>query len=335
MSSRTPLALLATALACSLFAAPAQALRARVFVSKTGADVGGCSFSAPCQSLIFAYNAVLPGGEITMLDSAGYEPLTINKALTITGPAGVEAGIAVPSGGTAITISAGPTDAVVLRGLTLTGGGVGYNGIVFNSGGSLTIDNCIVRNFAYDGSTATTGNGVLIVPNSATMILVVTNTTVSDNGNVGLYYLPQSGASIVPTRATIDHVVATNNQYGIVIDASHLGISNITDAISSSVANNNRSTGIAIGSGSQASVRVSIDGTEASNNSLYGITAGGSGAEVLLGRSVITNNSFNGIINDTLPPNTFYSYGNNQINLNGGGDIGGGTPALNTTFTLR
>ena len=329
MSTRIPLALLATALACSLFSASAQALRARVFVAKTGADAGGCSFSAPCQSLNFAYNAVLAGGEITMLDNAGYEPLTINKAVTITSPAGVEAGIAVPSGGTAITVSAGPSDAVVLRGLTLNGGGVGYNGIVFNSGGSLTIDNCIVRNFAYDGSTATTGNGVLIVP--ASIILVVTNTTVSDNGNVGLYYLPQSDNLIAPTRATVDHVVAINNQYGIVIDASHLGISNATYVISSSVANNNRNTGIAIGSGSQASVRVSIDGTEASNNSLYGITAGGSNAEVLLGRSVITNNTFGGIINVT-SPNTFYSYGNNQINLNGGGDISG---ALNTAFTPR
>src|SRR5580700_7477321 len=65
MATRIPLALLATALACSLFAAPAHALRARVFVAKTGADVGSCSFSAPCQSLNFAYNAVLPGGEIT------------------------------------------------------------------------------------------------------------------------------------------------------------------------------------------------------------------------------------------------------------------------------
>ena len=65
--------------------------------------------------------------------------------------------------------------------------------------------------------------------------------------------------------------------------------------------------------------------------SLYSITAGGSNAEVLLGRSVITNNTFGGITNVT-SPSTFYSYGNNQINLNGGGDISG---ALNTAFTPR
>ena len=110
MRTQLPAALLATAVACSVFAAPAQALRARVFVASYGTDSGTCSFSAPCRSLNFAYNAVLAGGEITMIDSAGFEPLTINKALTITSPAGVEAGITTPSGGNAITVSAGLND---------------------------------------------------------------------------------------------------------------------------------------------------------------------------------------------------------------------------------
>src|ERR1700692_3336646 len=89
MRTRIPLALLSAALACSVFAAPAQALRARVFVSKAGADVGACSFSAPCQSLDYALSAVEPGGEITILDSAGYNPITITIGVTITVPPGV------------------------------------------------------------------------------------------------------------------------------------------------------------------------------------------------------------------------------------------------------
>ena len=107
MLTRITFALLATALTCSVFAAPAQALRARVFVSKAGADVGACSFSAPCQSLGYALSGVEPGGEITILDSGGYNPITITQGVTITVPPGVEAGIAVPAGGTAITINAG------------------------------------------------------------------------------------------------------------------------------------------------------------------------------------------------------------------------------------
>ena len=108
-------------LAALLPAAPAHALRARVYVSKTGADAGGCSFTAPCQSLNFALNAVEDSGEITILDSGGYNPITITKGVTITVPPGVEAGIAAPAGGTAITINATQNDAVILRGLTLAG----------------------------------------------------------------------------------------------------------------------------------------------------------------------------------------------------------------------
>ena len=137
MRTHVPFSLLATALACSVFAAPAHALRARVFVSKAGADVGACSFSAPCQSLDYALSGVAPGGEITILDSAGYNPFTITKGVTITVPPGVEAGIAVPSGGTGITITAGPNDTVVLRGLTLEGAATGQTGIAFADGAGL------------------------------------------------------------------------------------------------------------------------------------------------------------------------------------------------------
>jgi hypothetical protein len=91
MRTHVPFSLLATALACSAFAAPALALRARVFVASYGMDSGNCSYTAPCRTLNFAFNAVVAGGEITMIDSAGYDPLTITKAITITSPPGVEA----------------------------------------------------------------------------------------------------------------------------------------------------------------------------------------------------------------------------------------------------
>jgi len=51
---------------------------------------------------------------------------------------------------------------------------------------------------------------------------------------------------------------------------------------------------------------------------------------VLLGRSFITGNSV-GIQNNT--SNTFYTYQNNQIDLNDGGDINGA--ALNKTKVLQ
>jgi len=150
MRTIIPMTMLATALACSLGTAPAQA-RARVFVASYGDDANPCTFGSPCKTFQQAVNAVDPGGEVTAIDSAGFGPITITKAVTITSPDGVEAGIVPPTtGGNAITIAAGSTDAVVLRGLTLNGSavvGFATNGIVFNSGASLTVVNCLAQNF--------------------------------------------------------------------------------------------------------------------------------------------------------------------------------------------
>jgi len=59
---------------------------------------------------------------------AGRSPRLITKAVTITSPDGVEAGIVPPVNGTAITINAGPTDEVQLRGLTINGSGTAAMG---------------------------------------------------------------------------------------------------------------------------------------------------------------------------------------------------------------
>src|SRR6202167_738463 len=93
------LALVATTPACSLFAMPAKAAaRDRVFVASYGNDANPCTFGSPCKTFQNALGVVAPGGEITAIDSAGFGPVTINKAITITSPNGVEAGIAAAAG---------------------------------------------------------------------------------------------------------------------------------------------------------------------------------------------------------------------------------------------
>src|SRR5262252_8898131 len=101
MLTRPPLALLAAALTCSLHVVPAHA-RARVFVASYGNDANPCTFGSPCKTFQQAVNVVDAGGEVTAIDSAGFGPIAITKAVTITSPAGVEASIAVPAGGTAV-----------------------------------------------------------------------------------------------------------------------------------------------------------------------------------------------------------------------------------------
>src|SRR5215472_14990769 len=100
------LALLALALVCSISADPAQAQRARTFVASYGNDANPCTFGSPCKTFQQAVNAVAAGGEVTAIDSAGFGPINITKAITITSPNGIEAGV-VPTGVDAITVAAG------------------------------------------------------------------------------------------------------------------------------------------------------------------------------------------------------------------------------------
>src|ERR1022692_871613 len=106
----------------ALFLTPsAQAvLASRVFVAaRSGNDANACNnVATPCQTFAGAITQVVAGGEIIALESGGYGPLTINKAVTVNAPDGIIAFIHPPSGD-AITISAGASDTVILRGLTL------------------------------------------------------------------------------------------------------------------------------------------------------------------------------------------------------------------------
>jgi len=314
----------ALAVAATLPIVPAQAAaRDRVFVASYGDDSNPCTFLSPCKTFQQAVDVVAVNGEVTAIDSAGFGPINITKAVTITSPPGVEAGIQAAPGGYAIGIVA-PGANVSLRGLTLEGAGVAYNGIVFDAGDSLTVTDCVVQNFIND-NTITTGNGILIEPTSGAISFVITNTIVSNNGFVGINYIPQSGSATA--TGVIDRVVATNNITGIAINTG-FGGGPMTVAISNSIASNNSNSGIFFQNGS-AALTVSIDNTSVSGNAVNGIAALNT-TQVLLGRSAITGNGV-GINNQTNPTNTFYSYQNNAINANNP-DF---NVSPNTSFALR
>src|SRR5262249_39818410 len=100
----------------------AYALANRTFVSGFGSDSNPCSLAEPCRSFQHAHDQTNAGGDITVLDPAGYGPVVITKAISIINDGVGEAGITITTTGTpAITIDAGPEDAVNLRGLTLVG----------------------------------------------------------------------------------------------------------------------------------------------------------------------------------------------------------------------
>jgi hypothetical protein len=308
---RTTIAMAAgLALAATLPVISAHATaRDRVFVASYGSDANPCTFGSPCKTFQNAVNVVAPGGEVTAIDSAGFGPIAINKSVTITSPAGIEAGVVPVAGGDAIDINAGPTDVIVLRSLTLNGSGIGYNGIVFDAGASLTVSDCVVENFNYTGSGSTTGNGILMQPTSGTVSFTITNSTFSNNGNVGLSYSPPAG-STATANGVINYVVAADNGDGIDVNTGSGGGSTAV-GIANSVTSNNSQHGIYLQNNN--ALKVSIDNSIASSNS-YGIFAFNT-VNVTLGRSVITANSQYGIDNLT-SPNTFNSYGDNRINGN-------------------
>jgi hypothetical protein len=158
-----------------LLVAPA-AFAQRTFVSaKTGNDANPCTPTSPCRTFAVALAAVAAGGEIIVLDSGGYGGVTITKAISITAPLGIYAGISVPSG-TGITINAGGSDNVTLRGLTLNGASSG-TGIQFNTGATLTVVDCSVTGFF---------SGLVFSPSAATSSCIVEHSVFLNNASIGI-----------------------------------------------------------------------------------------------------------------------------------------------------
>ena len=142
--ARVALVVLGLVLANAAHATPVQ----RTFVASTGLDTNACSASAPCRTFAAAQGQTNSGGEIIVLDSAGYGSMTITKSLSIVAAEGAYAGVSVPSG-TGIYIGAAGVD-VMLKGLTINGQG-GSTGIYMASGNSLTVVDCAINNFTVYG----------------------------------------------------------------------------------------------------------------------------------------------------------------------------------------
>jgi len=267
--------LLVAVLTGGLFAAPAHAQRARVFVASYGSDTNPCTFGSPCKTFQHAHDAVAPSGEITAIDSAGFGPLTITKAVTVTSPDGVEAGIATPGDQNAININAGVSDAVVLHGLTIDGANAAVDGIAFGSGKSLIISNCVIRNFTFGG----------IVLNALQSHTELTDSTIENNGRYGVYDAPVGAGATF----NFDHVRFLGNiTAGISVQDQNTGpLTRILATGSNSFAAGN---GIGFEAVSHTlNVELILDNVTAVGYTTEGLHS--EGASILLGRSFIANNS--------------------------------------------
>jgi hypothetical protein len=311
MRIATPFALLAAALACSLFAEPA--LAQRVFVSASGNDSNPCSFASPCRSFQHAHDVTSANGEIDVLDPAGYGPLTITKAISIQGHG--FSGISVPSGVNGITINAPSTAAVHLNGLLIDGNNVGGAGILFNTGKSLTVENCIVRR---SGG----GSGLAFRPTGTTKsTLAVSDSYFSDNVSNGLDVEPQSSGPVT-AAITRSGFYDNGNINFFVYGANGTGAVNVavTDSVAANSFSFNGATGFAVSAGSNRSVsNLSLTRCLAVGNSI-GVDADSFNATIWLAQSTVTGNgqgfsqSNGGVIN---------TYGDNSIAAGNQGGNGG------------
>src|SRR5262245_54708126 len=100
---RDPMRDLAIALSVSIIAglvgaSDAAVVARRPFVPGSVADVGAGTPAAPGRSLGYAVSQTVAGGEVIVLDSAGYGAVVVTQAVTIAAPPGVYAGITVAIG---------------------------------------------------------------------------------------------------------------------------------------------------------------------------------------------------------------------------------------------
>ncbi len=209
----------------------AAATAQRTFVASYGSPANtafNCSIAKPCRAFSEAISVTNSGGEVIVLDSAGYGSVTITKSVSIIAPPGIYAGVTVSSGN-GVTINA-PGATVVLRGLSINGQG-GNHGVVFQQGSRLRIENCVVSSMGAVGIYHQASNGEMIVLDTLSrdngdggIALVAINASIlldhvrsEHNVNVGFYMAP-----VVPSasaNATIsDSIFAYNGGNGVWAD---------------------------------------------------------------------------------------------------------------------
>ena len=277
------IALAAIVLACASNGTTALAQPSRVFVAAQGSDGNPCTFALPCRTFQHAHDVVAANGEIDVLDPAGYGAVTITKAISIQGHG--FSGVSVASGGTGITINAGPNDAISLNGLLLDGVGVGQFGIVFSGGKSLSVENCIARNFAHSGIDV--GSNF-----SATLVLTVSNSYFADNAANGILLQPNGTGAIT---ASIDRTVLSGNAFAGLNLIGNISTGGVRAAVTDSVAANNISGSNGVGFLVQSAVNQSVSNlaltrSTAIGNSV-GVAANGTNATLRLGQSTVTGNT--------------------------------------------
>jgi len=278
----------------------ASAAAQRTFLASTGNDTAPCSLTQPCRGFARAITQTNSGGEVIVLDSAGYGPVTITKSVSLIAPGGVYAGITV-TGGDGITVNA-PGAIVVLRGLSINGQG-GSNGVNVLQAERVRIESCVVSGMGIDGimysapglelvvlDTIVRDNGASGIGGDADAFVVVDHVRSEHNGTNGFYM----ASLVAEARATItDSVFAFNSANGIWLAATGTGTSHAQ--VERSVLADNGGAGLKISAAQSGFMNATVMRNAVHLNGPYGVlvTAPGGLNSV---RAMVSENAFNDIV---------------------------------------
>jgi parallel beta helix pectate lyase-like protein len=280
-----------------LSVSPALALANRVFVSAlSGNDANACdNIATPCQTFAGAVTELNPDGEVIVLDSGGYGPVTITQGVTIEAPAGVTAFVHPPSGD-AITINASSAT-VTLRGLTLNGGTA--NGISVLAVGTLNVENCFITAFANNGIRMFSAGRLNVKRTDIKACFV------------GVLLTNITGV----VQASIDHCHLDGNTAGFDAETTSPGSS--TTTASYTTANNNTFYGWICGNSSTGQDVLNLEFCTGSENGFDGLFGSSTNALSVARYSncVFTDNGSFGV--ERTGAGTFETRGNNTITGNG------------------
>ena len=275
----------------------ANAQATRTWVSGVGDDANPCSRTAPCKTFAGAISKTAAGGEISVLDPAGFGAVSITKAITINGD-GTLAGI-LSSGVTGIIVNAGANDVVYIRNLSINGAGTGLNGIRWIAGKALHVENCNI--YGIGNNSAGNGHGIFVNLGATAGNLFVKDTNIKTCAVSGITV--QTSVGFV--AGVLDRVRLEGLPTGLNI------ANNAFISVRDSVINLSTVAGVSIsGSGGATG---SFDNVMINNNPT-GISVG---ATAVLNLSSCTMESNNTAISSAAPQANLRSSGNNRLLGNG------------------
>jgi len=204
----------------------------RTFVASYGNDAHPCTVTQPCRGFIAAAGKTAAGGEIIVLDSAGYGRVRLYQSISIIAPPGVYAGISVDFENGIWVDDSGSGATITLRGLTITAAG-GSNGIGVTNVGRLIVDRCVMSGFF---------GGAGIEVDSADEVSIIDTTVANSDSGIAINVGPRPN----PTLISIHGGNLLHDFYAVVVHGNVSGEIDGSVLVSTGV---QAGTGIAVSGG--------------------------------------------------------------------------------------